>query len=112
PSGGTQHPIAMVADVGTLPAGGFPHFASDTARVFFHDGTSLVSVAWDGSDRKVVLAGAAPQTVLSPDGVHVLSRAGRRRHIYMFERPQVADSVTIDPTVNTPAVPVRRLTRV
>ena len=52
---------------------------------------------WDGSDRKVVLARATPQTLLSPDGVHVLSRAGPRRHIYLFERPQVADSVTIDP---------------
>ncbi len=109
--GGTQHPITMVADVGALPLGGFPHFTSDTGRVFFHDATGLVSVLWDGSDRKVVLAGATPQTVLSPDGVHVLSRAGRRRQIYMFERPQLADSVTVDPTITTPAVPVRRLTR-
>jgi len=111
PSGGTQHSIIMVTDVGTLPLGGFPHFTSDTSRVVFHDGTALVSVAWDGSDRKVVLARATPQTVLSPDGVHVLSRAGPRRHIYMFERPQVTDSVTIDPIAATPAVPVRRLTR-
>jgi hypothetical protein len=51
----------MVADVGAFPSGGFPHFTSDTNRVFFHDGTALVSVAWDGSDRKVVLARAAPQ---------------------------------------------------
>ena len=111
PTGGTQHPIAMVADVGVLPLGGYPHFTSDTSRVFFHDGTALVSVAWDGSDRKVVLARAAPQTVLSSDGIRVLSRAGVRRHIYMFERPQIADSVTIDPTIAAPVVPVRRLTR-
>ncbi len=110
-AGGTQHPIAMVADVGALPLGGYPHFTSDTTRVFYHDGAALVSVAWDGSDRKVVLARATPQTVLSPDGVHVLSRAGPRRHIYLFERPQVADSVTIDPLAPTPVVPVRRLTR-
>ena len=70
-----------------------------------------MSVAWDGSDRKVVLARATPQTVLSPDGAHVLSRAGARRHVYLFERPQVADSVTIDPTAAQPAVPIRRLTR-
>src|SRR5688572_11121921 len=110
-TGGTQHPIAMVADVGALPLGGYPHFTSDTTRVFYHDGTALVSVAWDGSDRKVVLARATPQTVLSPDGVHVLSRAGPRRHIYLFERPHVADSVTVDPTAGAPAVPLRRLTR-
>jgi imidazolonepropionase-like amidohydrolase len=110
-AGGTQHPITVVADVGAFPHGGYPHFTADTSRVFFHDGTALVSVAWDGSDRKVVLARATPQTVLSPDGVHVLSRAGPRRHIYMFERPQVADSVTVDPTAATPVVPVRRLTR-
>ena len=110
-AGGAQRPIVMVADVGALPLGGYPHFTADTSRVFYHDGTALVSVAWDGSDRKVVLARATPQTVLSPDGVHVLSRAGPRRHIYLFERPQVADSVTIDPIAQTPVVPVRRLTR-
>ena len=110
-TGGPQHSITMVADVGAFPLGGYPHFTSDTSRVFFNDGTALVSVAWDGSDRKVVLARATPQTVLSPDGVHVLSRAGPRRHIYMFELPRVADSITIDPTAATAAVPVRRLTR-
>src|SRR5688572_7305620 len=110
-TGGTQHPITMIADVGALPLGGYPHFTADTTRVFYHDGTALVSIAWDGSDRKVVLARATPQTVLSPDGVHVLSRAGPRRHIFLFERPQVADSVTVDVTAQTPVVPVRRVTR-
>jgi imidazolonepropionase-like amidohydrolase/Tol biopolymer transport system component len=111
PTGGTQHPIAMVSDVGGLPLGGTPHFTTDSTRVFFHDGTSLVSVAWDGSDRKVVLARATPQTMLGPDGRHVLSRAGPRRHLFLFELPQVADSITVDPTAAQPIVPVRRLTR-
>ena len=111
PAGGPQHPIAMVSDVGVLPLGGVPHFTSDTTRVFFHDGTSLVSVAWDGSDRKVVLARATPQTMLAPDGRHVLSRAGPRRHLFLFELPLVADSITIDPVAAQPTVPVRRLTR-
>ena len=110
-SGGPQHPIAMVSDVGALPTGGAPHFTGDSTRVFFHDGTSLVSVAWDGSDRKVVLARATPQTVLSPDGRHVLTRVGPRRHLYLFELPVVADSITIDPVAPQPIVPVRRLTR-
>ncbi|MES2522297.1 MAG: amidohydrolase family protein [Gemmatimonadota bacterium] len=111
PGGGAQTPITMVADVGVLPLGGYPHFTTDTSRVFFHDGTGLVSVAWDGSDRKVVLSRATPQTVLAPDGVRVLAKAGARRHIYMFERPQVTDSVTVDPTIAQPVVPIRRLTR-
>ena len=55
--------VQMLADVGALPLGGFPQFTSDTGRVFYHDATGLVSVLWDGSDRKVVLAGATPQTV-------------------------------------------------
>lgn len=110
-AGGAQQPITVVADAGAFPAGGYPHFTGDTSRVFYHDGTSLVSVAWDGSDRTVVLARATPQTVISPDGRHVLSRAGPRRHIYLFERPQVADSIAIDPTSGQPPVPVRRLTR-
>ncbi|MBC7895188.1 MAG: PD40 domain-containing protein [Cytophagaceae bacterium] len=111
PTGGAQQPITVVADVGAMPLGGFPHFTADANRVFFHDGTALVSVQWDGSDRKVVLAGAAPQTQLAWDGVHVLSRAGRRQQIYLFDRPQVADSLTIDPSIERPLVPVRRLTR-
>jgi len=78
PNGGAQQLITVVTDVGAMPLGGFPHFTADSTRVFFHDGTALVSVQWDGSDRKVVLAGAAPQTQLAYDGVHVLSRAGRR----------------------------------
>ena len=110
-AGGSQSPITMVADVGALPQGGYPHFTPDTSRVFFHEEAGLVSVRWDGSDRKVVLAGAAPRTLLSPDGVRVLSQAGRRRQIYMFELPQVADSLTIDPSIAAPLVPVRRLTR-
>lgn len=110
-NGGAQTSITMVADAGALPQGGAPHFTSDANRVFFHDGTSLVSVAWDGSDRKTVLARATPQTMLSPDGRHVLSRAGPRRHVFLFELPFAADSVVIDPTAATPVVPVRRLTR-
>jgi imidazolonepropionase-like amidohydrolase/Tol biopolymer transport system component len=111
PGGGTQHPIIMVADVGALPLGGYPHFAGDSSRVFYHDGTGLVSVRWDGSDRRIVLARAAPQTMLARDGRRVLSRAGRRNQIYLFELPQAADSLVIDPTVATPPVPVRRLSR-
>ena len=102
-AGGQQHPITMVADVGALPLGGYPHFSRDTSRVFFHDGTGLVSVQWDGSDRTVVLSRATPQTLLSPDGAHVLTRAGRRNHIYLFERPEATDSLVIDPTAATRA---------
>ena len=111
PAGGVQTPITMVADVGLLPEGGYPHFTSDTNRVFYHEAAGLVSVMWDGSDRKVVLAAAAPHTRLAPDGVRVLSRAGRRGHIYMFALPRVADSLTIDPSIAAPVVPVRRLSR-
>ncbi len=111
PAGGAQHPITMVSDVGALPAGGYPHFARDTARVFFHDGTGLVSVRWDGSDRKVVLSRATPHTVMSPDGWRVLSRAGRRNQIYLFERPEATDSLVVDPAANAPPVPIRRLSR-
>ena len=110
-SGGTQHSIVMVTDVGTMPLGGYPHFTADTSRVFFHDDGGLQSVRWDGSDRRIVLANAAPQTQLSPDGVHVLSRAGRRGHVYLFEIPRLADSLVIDPTLPASVVPVRRLTR-
>lgn len=110
-AGGEQHPIAMVADVGVMPQGAYPHFGGDSSRVVYHDGTALVSVRWDGTDRRVVLAGAAPQTLMGPDGARVVSRAGRRNQIHLFERPQVTDSIAIDPTSERPPVPVRRLTR-
>jgi imidazolonepropionase-like amidohydrolase len=48
---------------------------------------------------------------MSPDGRHVLTRAGPRRHLFLYELPLVADSITIDPVAAQPAVPVRRLTR-
>lgn len=111
PTGGTQHPIAMVADVGAMPLGGFPHFTADTTRVFFHGDGGLQSVRWDGSDRKIVLANAAPQTLIAPDGLHVLSKVGRRGHIYLFEVPRLADSLVIDPSLTATVVPARRLTR-
>ncbi|MEO5568559.1 MAG: amidohydrolase family protein [Gemmatimonadaceae bacterium] len=110
-TGGTQHRIVMVTDVGAMPLGGFPHFTADTTRVFFHGDGGLQSVRWDGSDRKIVLANAAPQTLLAPDGMHVMSRVGRRGHIYLFEVPQLADSLVIDPSLAASVVPVRRLTR-
>lgn len=109
-SGGTQHVITGLADAGALPLGGFPHFTDDTSRIYYHDGTGLVSVRWDGSDRRVLLHAAAPQTLIAPDGNHVVSRAGKRKHIYLFELPIKSDSLTIDPSGSAPVV-VRRLTR-
>src|SRR5262249_19753412 len=110
-AGGAQHSIAMVADVGALPLGGYPHFARDTSRVFFHDRTGLVSFNGDGSDGKVVLSRPPPRTVLSPAGSPVLTGAGRRNHIFLFERPDATDSLVTNPTVPAAPVLIRRLSR-
>ncbi|HKS06230.1 MAG TPA: amidohydrolase family protein [Gemmatimonadaceae bacterium] len=111
--GGAQRTITTIASARPMPLGGFPHFTSDTSRVFYQaEDTGLVSVRWDGSDRAVLLANAAPRTLIAPDGHTVVSQATRRNHLYLFALPQGPDSLTIDPAGNNPPVPVRRITRI
>ncbi|MBL8269851.1 amidohydrolase family protein [Steroidobacter sp.] len=88
-AGGAIKPITAVRDapVGQLRSirAGMPHFATDPERIFFKDPVDgLVSVRWDGSDRRVELRVVgwdgmklmrvlADEILMSPDGTRALA---------------------------------------
>jgi len=108
---------------------GQPHFGPDSARLYVYEpGEGLVSMRFDGTDRKAILratgaadprggggggGGGASEIVLSPDGERALVEAGN--NLYVIQTvPMVGGT---PPTINVgnpaqSAVPVRRLTRI
>jgi Tol biopolymer transport system component len=119
-SGGAETLIAPISNFGR------PHFVKgDTTRVYFSEGTSLVSMRWDGTDQKTLLrtgggggrgGGGAGEMVLSPDGskvlVQVTDQAGPRVYV-IGEIPKTGAAPTIN--AMNPAqseVPVRKATGV
>lgn len=106
---------------------GYPHFTRDTTRVYVDDIVDgLVSMRFDGSDRKVVLNATgytnplsptprpdpARDILISPDGDRALVLASN--NVYVVEIPQIGATAPTINVVNLAAapVPVRRLTRV
>src|SRR5437879_1259295 len=104
-----------------LPArgAGGPHFTNDKDRIFVYTPQGLVSLRYDGTDRRthLVVKGqgiyfaeepvAADDLVPSPDGQWVLAHI--MNQLYVIAMPVVGGEA---PTVNvaTPAVPAKRLT--
>jgi Tol biopolymer transport system component len=104
-----------------LPArgAGGPHFTHDKDRVYVYTPQGLVSLRYDGTDRRthLVVKGQglfffeepipADDIQPSPDGQWVLAHV--MNQLYLIAMPVVGGEV---PTVNvmTPAVPVKRLT--
>ncbi|MGA2097755.1 MAG: amidohydrolase family protein [Candidatus Acidiferrum sp.] len=104
-----------------LPArgAGAPHFTHDKERVYLDTQQGLVSVRYDGTDRRthIQVKGqglyaaeepvSADALVASPDGQWVLAHV--MNQLYLLAMPQVGGEA---PTVNvmTPSVPVKRLT--
>jgi Tol biopolymer transport system component len=112
-----------------LAAFGQPHFTRDTTRVFFNDpADGLVSVRWDGTDRRSHLKvtgyndhvedekGApepAAEIVISPDSTQAVVLVSRK--VYLVPVPATGGQTPTvalgDPTDELP-LPVRRATRV
>src|SRR5947207_4215048 len=104
-----------------LPArgAGGPHFTNDKDRVYVYTPQGLVSLRYDGTDRRthLVVKGQglyffeepvpADDIVPSPDGQRVLAHV--MNQLYVIAMPVVGGE---PPTVNvtTPAVPAKRLT--
>lgn len=104
-----------------LPArgAGGPHFTHDKERIYVYTPQGLVSLRYDGTDRRthLVVKGQglyffeepvpADDIQPSPDGQWVLAHV--MNQLYLIPMPVVGGEV---PTVNvmTPAVPVKRLT--
>jgi len=122
-SGGAETLISPISNFGR------PHFVQgDSTRVYFAEGSSLVSMRWDGTDQKTILksgggggrggggGGGGGEMMMSPDGskilVQVTDQAGPRAYI-VEEVPRVPNGATIN--VTNPAqseVPVRKITTV
>src|SRR6185295_2595581 len=104
------------------------HFVdNDTTHVFFSEGSTLVSMRWDGTDQKTILrtgggggrgggGGGAGEMMFSPSGdkilMQVLDQAGPRAYL-INEVPKTGNAPTINAT--NPAqseVPVRKLTTI
>jgi Tol biopolymer transport system component len=104
-----------------LPArgAGSPHFTQDKDRIYVYTPQGLVSLRYDGTDRRThiqvkgqgLYAAEEPVTandvMASPDGQWVLAQV--MNQLYLIPMPEVGGEA---PTINvmTPSVPVKRLT--
>ena len=104
-----------------LPArgAGSPHFTHDKERIYIYTPQGLVSLRFDGTDRRthIVVKGKgiyfaeepvpAENVKASPDGQWVLAQV--MNQLYVTAMPVVGgEAPTVD--VSTPSVPVKRLT--
>ena len=102
---------------------GLPHFTSDSTRVWFTDPVDgLVSVRWDGSDRRSHLRvngyewtrnppGLADEILISPTGTHALALVNNQ--VWLVDVPPTGERLpTIFLPSSTPALPAKRLTTV
>lgn len=106
---------------------GYPHFTRDSTRVYIDDyAEGLVSMRFDGSDRRPVLNATgytnplaptprpdpADEILISPDGDRALVQASG--NLYLVDLPQIGATAPSINVMNTGAapVPVKRLTRV
>jgi Tol biopolymer transport system component len=117
--GGSETLIAPISNFGR------PHFVTtDTSHIYFSEGSTLVSMRWDGTDQKTILrtggggrgagggGGGAGEMTISPDGSKVIVQAGVKAYL-IEEVPKTGNAPTINAT--NPAqseVPVRRMTTV
>ncbi|HEX8942840.1 MAG TPA: amidohydrolase family protein [Gemmatimonadaceae bacterium] len=120
-TGGSETLIAPISNFGR------PHFVTtDTSHIYFSEGSTLVSMRWDGTDQKTILrtggggrgaaggggGGGAGEMTISPDGSKVIVQAGVKAYL-IEEVPKTGTAPTINAT--NPAqseVPVRRITTV
>jgi Tol biopolymer transport system component len=120
----TGGPETLVSPISNF---GRPHFVkSDTARIYFSEGSSLVSMRWDGTDQKTLLRTGAGggrgggrgggAMTMSPDGSKVLLQLSGQTgsKVYVIEEvPRTGNAPTINAT--TPGqseVPVRRVSNI
>src|SRR5262249_28689161 len=116
PSGGGEPNLILPAR-----GSGGPHFTHDKDRIYLYTPAGLVSLRYDGTDRRTHLQVKgqgiffaeepvpADDIIPSPDAQWVLAHISNQ--LYLVAMPQAAGEA---PTVNTggPSVPVKRLTDV
>jgi Tol biopolymer transport system component len=96
---------------------GRPHFTHDAERIYVYSNQGLQSFRWDGTDRRTIIKvegrSRGPQPTpasdvrISPDGKHALAKLNEQ--LFLIAMP-VAGGETPTINVNTPSVPVKKLT--
>lgn len=102
---------------------GLPHFTTDSTRLWFTDAVDgLVSVRWDGSDRRNILRvngwewtrnppALADEILMSPNGTQVLALVNAQ--VWLIDVPPTGQKLpTLFLPSSTPSLPARRLTTV
>ena len=105
--------------------GGRPHFTHDLNKIFVYDGDELISMRYDGTDRRSYIKvtgynypgpGSEPNTadeiLMSPDSDRVLAAIGN--NVYLVTLPEVGGS-TPSISISDPSsasFPVKRLTTI
>ena len=96
---------------------GRPHFTHDEERIYVYSNQGLQSFRWDGTDRRTIIKvegrSRGPQPTpasevrISPDGKHALAKLNEQ--LFLIAIP-AAGGETPTINVNTPSVPVKKLT--
>ncbi len=96
---------------------GRPHFTHDADRIYVYSNQGLQSFRWDGTDRRTIIKvegkSRTPQPTpasdvrISPDGKHALAKLNEQ--LFLIAMP-AAGGETPSINVNTPSVPVKKLT--
>ncbi len=115
-----------VTKIAPINAGGRPHFTRDTSRIYLYDpGDGLVSMRWDGTDRKAHLKvtgftvnrpeaepNTADEILMAPEGGRALALVNN--YVYIVTLPETGQlplTISIaDP--KAAAFPARRLTTI
>ncbi|MEO6444533.1 MAG: amidohydrolase family protein, partial [Gemmatimonadaceae bacterium] len=130
-AGGEESRIAWLGGGESEEGRNVPHIGPDSSRVYVWAGSEgLVSMRYDGTDRRVVVRVGGPpppaaplppgtpprpapppdEVILSPDGTRALVRADR--NVYMITVPPVIGQAAVVSVTPGSVVPTIRLTRV
>ena len=101
--GGEVHQVTNVGNVSNLPDGPLAHFGPDTSRILFTTGAGLLSVRWDGSDRRPLYTG--DPITLSPTGTHGFTTNSGTHRLYVFPAPSIGRAVSLNVRTDSSAVP-------
>ena len=120
-SGGTETLVSPISNFGK------PHFVkTDTAHIYFSEGSTLVSMRWDGTDQKTILrtgggggrggGGGGGEMTMSPDGSKILMQQSGQGGSKVFVIEEVPKTGNV-PTINAAnpgqsEVPVRRVSNI
>jgi Tol biopolymer transport system component len=118
-SGSSSQGCAEPRVISPLSQSAFPHFTRDTTRIYITQGDQLISMRWDGTDRKSHLkvtgrgfqsgGSSANEILISPEGDQAVALVDN--NIFLVSVPPVGGQLLTFNAYGGP-VPARRLSRV